>query len=98
MNNRITRKHLDFCIERLNKALGRPPEPYVNIAGQYVAQIGNFHLDHNIGGWQIQEMDNASGGVKCSLGCHRGTAAELCRILDAAIAGVELARKQKAMV
>jgi hypothetical protein len=58
--SRITRKQLDYMEQRLNAALGRPLETYIN----GTAQIGNVHICGVNGGYNIHEMDNESGGVK----------------------------------
>ena len=57
---RITRKQLDTMEQRLNAALGRPEETYLD--GK--AQIGNVHLQGVYGGYNVYEMNNPAGGVK----------------------------------
>lgn len=94
MSTRTTRGQLQAQVDQLNKALNRPLEPWrKGDAPGCRANIGNLHLDHNIGGWQVQEMCNEGGGVTCPLGDYRFSAGELWHVLRAAIGAVEMARK-----
>jgi hypothetical protein len=90
---RATRKQLDWQIERLNIHLDRPIASYVQTDGKWVCQIGNFHLQHQLGGWQVQEMVNEGGGVSCPFGHYRLTGGEMLRQLCAINAAVEIALK-----
>ena len=60
MTERITRKHLDRMVSRINDLAGSPTEPYID--GK--AQIGNHHLSGAYGGWCLHRMCNESGGIR----------------------------------
>lgn len=79
---RITEKHLQAVVARLNRAMNRQMEPYTMVDGKMRANIGNFHLSHAYGGVCVQEMANESGGVNhaCGMWAHetkRGCADKL---------------------
>jgi hypothetical protein len=97
MSERISRKALEYRIERLNKMLGRPTTAWQSIDNKNKASVGHFHLDHCLGGWQVAEMRNDSGGVGCPFGYRRMTSGELCRMLDAILAAIEIAQKPLAI-
>lgn len=83
-------------VHRLNAALGLPETPWIARADGKGsrAQVGNIHLDHNIGGWQVQQMFNDGGGVTCPFGDFRLTASECYFVLRGALGAVELAKQQ----
>jgi hypothetical protein len=65
MTTRITRKHLEAIVSRLNTLCGTPHDSYTRDedTGKIKANIGNFHLDDAHGGWALHQMANECGGV-----------------------------------
>ena len=93
---RITQKHLDGAIGRLNKLLERPETPYTKTTdGKFKANPGNFHIDYAYGGAQVVEMSNEGGGVR-SYGGHEPKRDCYYKIHDM-IKGVELEQERKAV-
>lgn len=90
--NRITDKHLQAKIDRLNKVTNSPASPYAD--GK--AQVGNFHLSHAYGGVCLHRMFNEGGGVTSPLSTGHIPKRELAGLLDAYLAGFELAREEVA--
>jgi hypothetical protein len=64
---RITQKHLEGLVGRLNRLTGSPMSPYAMVDGKHVAQIGNYHLDYAYGGAQLVRIHNLCGGVSTPL-------------------------------
>lgn len=61
---RITKKDLEILVNTINELTNSPLESYSkNKQGKYTSNIGNFHLSGAYGGWQLQRICNASGGV-----------------------------------
>lgn len=89
---RITDKHLQAKIDRLNRITGSPAAPYID--GK--AQIGNFHLSHAYGGVCLHRMYNEGGGVSSPLSTGHITKRELAGLLDAYLAGIEFTREEVA--
>lgn len=93
---RITQKHLQSKVDTLNRVLGLPVETYTKVSDAvYKSNVGNIHLDKNIGGWQICQITNDGGGVCCPFGYYRGKAEVIAYGLEAAIAAAsgQLIRK-----
>lgn len=88
--NRITDKHLQAIVDRLNRITGSPMTPYAD--GK--AQIGNFHLSHAYGGVCLHRMHNEGGGVSSPLSTGHITKRELADLLHAFIAGINFAQKE----
>lgn len=63
---RITDKHLEFLVKRLNLLTNNPVEQYSNNG----ANKGNFHLSHAYGGVALMQMVNDGGG--CSMPLMQG--------------------------
>jgi hypothetical protein len=83
--NRITEKHLQAIVDRLNRLTGMPAAPYVN----GVAQVGNYHISHAYGGVCLHRMGNESGGVSSPLSTGHIPKRELAGLLHSFIAGIE---------
>jgi len=54
--------------------------------------VGAWRLDHAgcYGGWQIQEMDNAGGGISCPMGYHRFRSRQMYDMICFARAAIRL--------
>ncbi len=68
--NRITDKDLQAVCNRINRIAGMPLEPYADVDGKYVAQIGCYHLSHAYGGVALHRMHSNGGGVEDIMGGH----------------------------
>ena len=86
--NRITEKHLQAVVDRLNRITGSPSEPYTLKNGRMAANIGNYHLSHAYGGVCLHRMHNEGGGVSSPLSCGHTTKRELAGLMYAFIAGI----------
>jgi hypothetical protein len=83
--DRITEKHLQAIVDRLNRITGMPAAPYID--GK--AQIGNYHLSHAYGGVALHRMYNEGGGITSPLSTGHITKRELANLMHAYIAGLE---------
>lgn len=90
---RVRQQLLDVRLEWLNKALGRPMNPWRTENGKNKGNIGNLHFDKNIGGLRIEEIANESGAASCPFGCNRWSTGEMYEVLDTILAAVEMAQK-----
>jgi hypothetical protein len=87
MQNRVTEKHLQAIVDRLNRITGSPMKPYEGNK----AQIGNYHLSHAYGGVCLHRMHNDAGGVSSPLSTGHITKRELAGLMHAFMAGMEMA-------
>ena len=92
MTNRITDKHLEGMIARLNRLTNSPVKPYEQINGRRVAQIGCYHLSHAYGGVALHRMHNEGGGVTTPIGGGHMPKRELYERIYAFIMGIEAAQ------
>ena len=83
--DRITDKHLQAIVDRLNRITGMPAAPYID--GK--AQMGNYHLSHAYGGVALHRMYNDAGGITSPLSTGHITKRELANLMHAYIAGLE---------
>ena len=66
--DRITLKHLEGMVSRLNRITNSPMVPYIrHDDGRFVAQIGNYHLSQAYGGVQLVRMCSEGGGCSTPL-------------------------------
>ena len=87
---RITTKHLEVLIARLNKLTNSPSTPYAtDDDGKFHAQIGNYHLSQAYGGVCLHRMHNEGGGVTTPLSYGHITKRELYDQLYSFIKGIE---------
>lgn len=92
---RTTRAQIQAKCDALNRALGLPEAAYTQgVDGHYKANVGNIHLDHNIGGWAIEQMGNEGGGITQPFGGYRMTAWECWHALSTACAAVQMAQER----
>ena len=92
MTNRITDKHLEGMIARLNRLTNSPAKPYEQLNGRCVAQIGCYHLSHAYGGVALHRMHNEGGGVTTPIGGGHMPKRELYERIYAFIMGIEAAQ------
>lgn len=61
---RITDKHLEILVKRINVATKNPVTPWTKYKnGNIKSNIGNYHLDGAYGGVALHQMVNEQGGV-----------------------------------
>ena len=89
---RITEKHLQAQVERLNKLTKSPLKPYEKVNGKYIAQIGNYHLDGAYGGWELVRMVGEGGSITSPLSTGHISKRELYDRLCAFISSIEVKR------
>ena len=88
---RITMKHLEGLVDRLNTVTNNPLKPWEkDESGQFFANVGNYHLDGAYGGWSLYKMVNVAGGVEDVLRCGHVTKRELYNRISALLQGIEL--------
>ena len=79
---------------RLNAITNSPSEPYTkNENGEYIANIGNFHLSGAYGGYCVHRMCNKSGGISTPFISYHTTKRDLYDRLNAYINGIVFASK-----
>lgn len=87
---RITRSNLEAIANRLNIMTGNRIEPYTKSeAGQFIANIGNYHLSGAYGGVALHRMITDGGGVSDVFGCGHVTKRDLYNRLHAYLNGIE---------
>ena len=90
---RITKDDLERRVAYLNRITGSPAESYTrDDDGKYRANIGNYHLCGDYGGWQLHRMQTDGGGITDVLGGGYQSKRELYNRLNAFIQGIELAK------
>ena len=85
----ISKRMIELRIEWLNKALGCPLEPWTKTKTGCTPNLGNFHIDHQLGGYRIEQDGNPI------FGCQRMTKRELVNQLEAILVAIKLAREEK---
>lgn len=95
MSDRITIKHLEGLVNRLNALTNSPQTPYTRLDGGVTANIGNYHLSGAYGGYALQRMENESGGVSCPLYTGHISKRELYNLLNAFVRGIEAGKAGK---
>ena len=93
--DRVTDKQLQAIVDRINRVMGTPMEPYARAseAEQWAAQIGNYHLSGAYGGKSLHRMVSDGGGISDVFGCGHVSKRELADRMYAFLRGVELARE-----
>lgn len=91
MAQRITEKHLQAMVNRLNKLTNSPTEYMTN--GKI--NVGYYHIDYAYGGVQLVRTMNEGGGVTCPLSNGHMPKRELYDQIWAFIRGIELAKEQQ---
>ena len=90
MTYRITNKHLEGMVARLNRLTNSPSQPYAkNEDGRFTAQIGCYHISHAYGGVCLHRMHSLGGGVTTPLNGGHVPKRELYERIYAFIRGIE---------
>ncbi len=92
MTERITQRHLDGLVQRINRATNSPEATYTKTDTGHAANIGNYHLDGAYGGWELERMVSEGGGVSDVFRCGHITRRDLYNRMRAFLAGIEAAR------
>ncbi len=95
MTTRITDKHLEGMINRLNKLTGMPSVPYAkNADGTCSPQAGCFHLSHAYGGVALYRMSMTPGctGVSDPLSTGHIPKRDLYERIYSYICGIEFCK------
>ena len=85
----ITQTMLKVKIDLLNELTGNPLKPYGLVDGKHRAQIGNYYLSMQCGGYALFRIANESGGIKDIFSRGHGTKRELYEMICAYISGIE---------
>lgn len=92
---RITEKHLQAVVDRINRICGTPQAPYAKGEdGKFKPCANNYHLDHAYGGVMLAQMSSTEGctGISCPLGSYHRPKRELYEQMQAFISGLEAAK------
>lgn len=88
--DRITLAHLQAIVDRINRTMGTPSEPWTKgDDGKIHANIGNYHLSGAYGGYALHQMMSDVGGVHDVLSCGHIAKRELADRMYAFIRGIE---------
>lgn len=89
---RITNKHLDMMVARLNKLTGNHSTPYDTSKRPIKANIGNYHISGAYGGVSLHQIMNDGGGIDDIFRSGHMTKRELYNRISAYIDGIESAQ------
>lgn len=97
MTTRITDKHLQAIIDRINRTLGTPMTPYAPYDKELrrcMPNAGCYHLSHAYGGVCLHRMSLTPGctGVSDVFGCGHIPKRELAERMYAFLRGIEIER------
>jgi len=92
---RITQKHLESLVDRLNEIMGQNPQPYDMTKTENRANVGTYVLSGAYGGWQLARICNEHGGQDQPLGGGFESKRETYEKIRAFIRGIEAARETK---
>ena len=88
---RINKKTLQDKVNTINSLLKTEPEPYnKGAAAGLRANVGNYHLSMQYGGYALNRMVNESGGATDVFNKGHMSARELSNLLHGFIAGIYL--------
>jgi hypothetical protein len=94
---RITLKHLEGLVDRLNQITGNPLDTWVKTATGYTAQIGNYHVSQAYGGVSLSQIDTEGGGVRDVLYTGYCSKRELYTAMSAYLRGIELVKIEQGL-
>lgn len=94
MTERITQKHLEGMVSRLNRLTNSPSTYMSDIGGKRVINIGHFHIDSAYGGVNLARTCNDGGGISTPIGGGFCTKRELYEKLYSYIRGIELMQEE----
>lgn len=76
-------------MDRINRTLGTPMQPYVGEHGKWTAQIGNYHLSGAYGGKSLHQMLTDGGEVRDVFSCGHVSKRDLYERMHAFLRGIE---------
>lgn len=95
MTDRITSRHLEMTVKRLNELTDSPTVPYAKDEnGKLRAQVGCYVIDSAYGGVALHQIMNEGGGVHDIFRSGHMTKRELFNRLHAYVNGREEERKE----
>lgn len=99
MVNRVTDKHLQAIVDRINKTTGMPAtayKPYDPAIGRAQPNAGAYHLSHTYGGVALHRMSLTPGctGVSDVFGRGHMPKRELAELMWAFLNGIETERSK----
>lgn len=89
---RITDKHLQSVVDRINRITGSPMEYMSLTDGERVINVGHYHISGAYGGVCLMRTMSDGGGVTCPIGQGHVPKRELYERMHAFIAGLECAK------
>ena len=92
---RITKKHINHLVTKLNILLGQDAEPYsTDKDGNLVANVGTFYVGGAYGGFQLERIVSTGGAVSVPYE-YRGTQRETYLYLKGIIYGMEIKKEHE---
>ena len=89
--DRITNRHLESLVDRINKSTNNSLTPWnVTPGKQYTANIGSYYIDGAYGGVKLVQMVNTGGGIRDISQQGFGTKRELYNFMRAFLSGMEV--------
>lgn len=86
--NRITNKHLEFKVERINTAMDTPQQPYTQTDSGHKPNARCYHLSYAYGGVALHQMCDEGTGIHDISRQGHVTKRELANFMDGMLAGV----------
>jgi hypothetical protein len=84
---RATEKGLEYTLNQINTALGRPTKQFASKIGEPVVfSVGHFALSKDSSGWSLEEQSSVNGSV--SVKASGMTTGEMSMFLRAFIQGI----------
>jgi hypothetical protein len=90
--SRITIKHLENQVNRINQLTDSPMEYSNRIDNKFKANIGHYHTSQAYGGIRLDRVSNEGGGIYVVSNTGYGTKRELYNWMNAFITGLEMER------
>lgn len=90
---RITDKHLEAVVSRLNRETGNPATYRAPDCGPI--NVGHYYIDRAYGGNQLVQITNTGGGVRNVLNCGFVTKRALYDLIYAYISGIDAGKVAK---
>lgn len=88
---KITTQIIIERLEILNNELGRPVTTRTHTIDGHVWNIGNYHMQQTLSGYNLHEVMTAEGGQCCLF--YGSSKKEVFHIISGMIAGVRLAKE-----
>jgi hypothetical protein len=89
---KITIRDLNAVCERINRLTESPMASYAKSEeGKFIAQVGNYHISQEYGGYSLHRMYNEGGGVSTVFHTGHVPARELYEKMHSFIAGYDAA-------